>query len=267
MVEHGKKWLIYSSVGPKAKVSAWMHPEIEADFAICRYHEKSPHIPFARYQHFNQSVKFPNFFAMLSLWPEIVNYDYYLWADDDIEINTADVRLFMQKVEQQSFDLAQPSLTSDSSVSWRHLVNKPGKIAEPTIFVEVQFFAMSKRLIQEALPYFQSGYTGYGMDVVMSRLVMRRAFKAAVVHGIQMRHPPRPASETVHNIEGIRNINQDILQSVMRKLGKYPSIFHLEYLSSKVKRVDRVTLLLTAPFYFARWGALALMRVFQVRSS
>jgi hypothetical protein len=222
-------------------------------------------MPFARFKSRHASLKFPNFFYMYDQWQEMAGYDFYLWADDDIEISTSDVLAFMSRVEQDHLDLAQPALTSDSAISWPHLRCKPGKDVEQTCFVEIQFFAMSKRLFDLAVPFFRQGLSGFGMDVATARLCRRHRLRSAVIHSIRMRHPDRPKSETIHADDGLRAANDRIMAGIYRQLGATPTVEHLQYISAKVRTLTPAVLLLTSPVYLLRVLAVRVLQVLRLR--
>lgn len=242
-----------------------MHPGMGVDFAVCRYHDASPEIPFARFKSRQTSLKFPNFFSMYDQWPEMADYDFFLWADDDIEISTSEVLTFMAKMEQHALDLAQPALTTDSKASWPHLFFKAGHDVELTSFVEIQFFAMSKRMFDLAMPFFRQGQSGFGMDVATARLCRRHGLRAAVIHSVRMRHPARPKSATVHADAGLRAANDRIMAGIYQQLGSYPSVEHLQYISAKVRKLTPVVLLVTSPVYFLRVLAVRVLQALRLR--
>ncbi len=151
--------------------------------------ERAP--PTTKYFLAQQSFKCQNYAGLFSQFPELTNYDYFLFLDDDIVISPASIEKLIATAAHRGLDLCQPSLTATSDVSWPHLRHKEIVDVELTEFVEVQCFLVSRRLLRVALPYFFMAKTGLYLDVAVSTLARRQGLRCGVVHSVQMHHPFR----------------------------------------------------------------------------
>lgn len=191
--------LFYSSAGNRIKGLSWLNEAKAIGDVALAYYGNDDELSMDGVKYFlrRKDYKFPNFLYLLRQEPSIFDYDTFVFIDDDIEIPPGELRRWLECANADRLDVSQPSLTVDSKSDWPHLKNQPGLSTDTPQFVEIQCFALSRRALREALPYFFMVRTGTGLDVAMYHLCIARGLKAGVVHQVQVRHPHRPETETV----------------------------------------------------------------------
>jgi len=200
--------LIVCSVGDEAgEVLRWASAEGPIyDLAIASYgNGECPVKPYAKFFISQQGYKCANYAGLYLAYPELVNYDYTLFIDDDIVIEEKDIKLLVETARLKRLDLCQPALGRDSDISWPHLKQKSWPQVELTRFIEVQCFLVSKQLMRRVLPLFFMAKTGLYLDVAISYTAHKERMRAAVVHSVVMRHPFRANKQSVRRQQ---NYNQ-----------------------------------------------------------
>ena len=145
-----------------------------------------------------KGYKLPLYHELLDRFIDRNAYDAFLFCDDDIEITHESLAEFLEEVRNRGLHYAQPSFARGSDAYWRHLRHQPGARTQQVTYVEIQFFFVSRRLLDLSLPFFATGMTGYGLDFILSYLCRSRLESwPVVIHSVTMFHPHRPQGESV----------------------------------------------------------------------
>jgi hypothetical protein len=216
--ETPRRALVYCSFGDNSTVGTWIHQPGDFDVALVYFGTGSMSMfPRAKFSMSNRGLKFPNFCQLIDRYPEMLDYDYFCFVDDDLIIPEGTFQNWINAMITNQLDLAQPSLTRQSEEEWRwpHLINVPGKELEYGQFVECQCFCLSQAFLRRVLPFFYMVKSGIGIDVVFFRLMDLEKWRTAIIHSIQVYHPPRPEHQTVR-----ANRNQFVAEStrIMQRL-------------------------------------------------
>jgi hypothetical protein len=201
LIGNSPKVLIFCSAGDRIKSLSWIdglqhHPMLTA--ALVYYGSEALECPQGvDYFMKNRDFKIPNFLQLIREHPSILNFDIFLFVDDDIIVSANQLRLWCNIVQEQSLDVSQPALTPESKADWPHVKWQPGLTLDQGQFIEVQCFALSRRALQLALPFFFMVKTGAGLDLALYRLAKVQGLKTAVLQDIQVVHPYRPEDQTV----------------------------------------------------------------------
>lgn len=123
--------------------------------------------------------------------PDILTrYDSFFFIDDDVEVTEADIgRLFLAFCAL-GLQLAQPSLTSDSFMSWKALRHQRLSGYRYVTTVELMCPMMKQEALRALLPTFKLTQSGWGVDLLWGKQIVERfgARQIAVIDWIQVRH-------------------------------------------------------------------------------
>jgi Protein of unknown function (DUF707) len=118
----------------------------------------------------------------------ITDYDYIWLPDDDLLATKADINRFFELVKSYDLEVAQPALTWDSYYSHiTTLRNNMTKIRF-TNYVEVMAPCLCSKMLQKALPLFNSNLSGWGLDHLWCTMADDPLNKIAIVDEVTVRH-------------------------------------------------------------------------------
>ena len=145
---------------------------------------------------FQKGTKFT---AMWNIWrhfPALLDrYDHVLFLDDDVEATVPDLNLMFHLVRVHGLDLAQMSLTEDSSCNWTALFSRGGQEAPRGVSaVEIMMPVFSRRALQIVAPTFAQSVSGFGLDLAWGKLVAEAGGKIAVLDQVAATHA-RPVDQ------------------------------------------------------------------------
>jgi hypothetical protein len=123
--------------------------------------------------------------------PEALSrYDSFFFIDDDIEITEPDLRRLFLVFRALPLQMAQPSLTRDSFMSWRALRHKPLSGYRLVTTVELMCPLMKREALQCLLPTFKLTQSGWGIDLLWGKQLRERfgPRQIAVIDRLQVRH-------------------------------------------------------------------------------
>jgi hypothetical protein len=209
-----RRALIYCSAGTRIAELSWLSDlsgTYGIDIAISYYADTPYEQPvFCKYFQRNKDFKFPNFLKLASEYPDVFNYDIYLFIDDDIIVTPAALAAWVSIAREQQLDVSQPALSADSKTDWPH-VRSQELGTDASQFIEIQCFALSRRTLQIALPYFFMVKTGTGLDIALFHLSRKLGWRTGVLHQISVTHPFRPEDQTVRRqYSGFSEFNQQM---------------------------------------------------------
>ncbi len=200
-----KKILVFTSAVSTTYVKKWLSCDL-IDFAVVFYGQsdqlysefrKLPLKFLAR----KPGTKIDNFLYLLSLHPQILDYDYVIFMDEDISIEGIHIKRFSQIVDSIGSDLAQPAHTWASKVfEYSFLFKKPFVKYEIASFVEIQFFIISKKLLRDTIGDWKNFSTGFGLDHYLCQRLKQLGGLIAVVHEVTFYHAHKPVEERISSI-------------------------------------------------------------------
>lgn len=106
-------------------------------------------------------IRFKMFLHFLET-TDVSGYSRIFWLDDDIETSPAQIQEFLDLCEKYNFDLAQPSLTSDSKYTYPITVSQKNLKFRLTNTVEIMMPCFSLRALNHVLDVFKNSKYGYG---------------------------------------------------------------------------------------------------------
>jgi hypothetical protein len=135
--------------------------------------------------------KFENLNALLSTHPA-AGHDWLLVLDDDVELPSGFLDVFVLLAERFELTLAQPAHRRRSHAAWEVTRRRTGSLVRETQFVEIgPVFAFAARAFDRLLP-FPELQTGWGLDAHWSAVAREHGWKLGVVDGVPIRHAVRP---------------------------------------------------------------------------
>jgi hypothetical protein len=137
-------------------------------------------------------TKFFGIAEFLDESPDILEqYDAFLFLDDDIAIDSAQINMFFDLFHQHSLMLAQPSLHPRSFFNHHVTIRQPRYVLRYTGFVEIMMPAFSRVALTLCLPTFRMSVSGWGLDYLWPLRLSAPADKVAIVDAVAVRHTKR----------------------------------------------------------------------------
>jgi hypothetical protein len=115
----------------------------------------------------------------------LAKYKGFIFLDDDLEITYSNLSRFLEYCSAHGFGLAQPSISTDSSYSHKHLVNVSPTGWRRVGLVEVMCPYFSNDALRVVLNTFDRSYSTWGLDFLWPRLL---AFEPVVVDDFTIKH-------------------------------------------------------------------------------
>jgi hypothetical protein len=117
-------------------------------------------------------------------------YTAFFFLDDDIEVTKEQINKLFDCFNYLPVQLAQPSLTADSYMSWRALRHKKMSGLRYVTTVELMCPMMRQPALEKLLPTFKLTKSGWGVDLLWGKKILNyfgnKQF--AVLDIIQVRH-------------------------------------------------------------------------------
>jgi Flp pilus assembly protein TadD len=117
-----------------------------------------------------------------------VAYDAILFLDDDILIEHAEIDVLFSTFADNDMLLAQPSLTSDSFLSWPITARDHSSLVRFTDFVEIMMPLMSRGAFIVCADTFCESISGWGLDYVWPKLLGYPFGKIGIIDAVAARH-------------------------------------------------------------------------------
>ncbi|WP_322419050.1 hypothetical protein [Mesorhizobium huakuii] len=133
--------------------------------------------------------KWDGIHAVLSQQPELLDHYQYIWLpDDDLEADRATIETMFGNMRRLDLHIAQPALTLDSYFS--HLPFLRCKSFEFRLVDTIEIMAPCLRadVLAKMLPFFKHSMSGFGMDVLWTRLAAQNLGTSAVFDALPIRH-------------------------------------------------------------------------------
>jgi hypothetical protein len=112
-------------------------------------------------------------------------YDYIAFIDNDITLSTEQLNTLFLTASALRLDLFQASLTEDSCTAWAELKQRNDSYVRAVRLVEIMMPIFSRRGLAACRETFGMSTTGWGLDLVWTKILKRRAMAVcdAVVAG------------------------------------------------------------------------------------
>ena len=217
------KKLVYSSVGDENSTSSWLCPGRSYDVCIAHYGDGSfEHRDAVEYYVQRKGYKFPNFLECVKRYPDLLDYDYYLFMDDDIIAQQDTVEQIFSMTQQYRLEISHPSYEAEGSeYSWPHLLHREHVILEYTNFVEIGCFCVTRNLLNLIMPCLKFIQTGHGLDLVIWDLLGKPKNQMGILHSLQISHPPRKDGLRLHQrFSDWRTMCEKVERELAKHVGK-----------------------------------------------
>jgi len=249
--------LVFSSVGERSRHRRWLSCSGARDFDLwlCCFSNGEGYESDAEYHFRRKGSKFANFsHAFREHRDEILAYKYVFIVDDDIDMNGDAINRLFATMEEYALWEAQPAYSPDSQISHGITVCDSRFVLRYTNFCEVSVFAFRTDMLEKVVPLFDRVVSGWGVDVVIPKLLGYPRDKIAIIDSIVCSHPYRESEldnliqREEHRREGLRlmaeqgvRLRYRIYGGVERKAGSGYTRFelfkiNLGYARSKKRR-------------------------------
>ena len=197
-VDTERRYLVITRAGETSLHRSWLEGGERNWDLVVSWFPTSAYEPVADEEVWRQpGMKWDVFADQLREHPEVLEkYEYFVFADDDIEITTEAINTLFETAAREKLELAQPGLTADSYFSAIHHLRSPSFRLRYTTYVEVMFPCLSRAALKRVLPFAVDTPTGTGLDIIWARLEADNRYRAAIIDTIEMRHT-RPVGSVI----------------------------------------------------------------------
>src|SRR4051794_22494695 len=115
-------------------------------------------------------------------------FDWLLIIDDDVELPSHFLDVFISLAERHGFRLAQPAHAFASHAGWEVTRRRPGLTARRTRFVEIGPVTAIRADAFDALLPFPDLQMGWGLDAHWSAVAAERGWRLGVIDAVPVRH-------------------------------------------------------------------------------
>ena len=147
------------------------------------------------------------------------DYDYVWLPDWDLSFNCLDLHTIFSIAEQYDLDLCQPSLSSDSYISWTITQHNPELTLRITNFVEVMCPLFKSSFLKELLWTFDLNFSSWGLDFLWSSLSKEHTL--GIIDAMIIKHE-RP----IQSHEWLLPNNKNAHQELEEMTKKYNLVFN-----------------------------------------
>lgn len=189
--------LVFLQAGRGSMAASWYDDGLREWDVLVNYYDAEGYRPgFGDYVFFQKGTKFT---AMWSLWQRFAwifgPYEHVLLLDDDVAATPEALNRLFRTCRAEGLDLAQMSLTSDSSCNWSELFQRPGATGPRAVSaVEIMMPVLSRRALGLVAPTFGRSVSGFGLDLAWGRIVADAGGRIAVLDEVAATHA-RPVDQ------------------------------------------------------------------------
>ncbi|MFB3387048.1 hypothetical protein [Flavobacterium sp. LAR06] len=135
-----------------------------------------------------KGYKFRLIYEYLSNNPELIDqYNYFYMPDDDISINSANIRRLFKYMKIFKLDAAQPAI-GNSYYSHDHTAKNKDFLLRFTNFIEIMQPCFSNDGLKKVLFTFNESISGWGIDYHWGRILDYRKMNMAVIDDVSSEH-------------------------------------------------------------------------------
>src|SRR5262245_19796425 len=149
--------------------------------------------------------------------PLLDSYDYVWCPDDDVRCDPADIDRLFTLMRDYDFDIAQPSLTTNSYFSHLITLQQPNYRVRSTDFVEVMMPCFRAKYLNNLLPLIEGAYTGWGLDFGWARDDLTK--RSGIFDEIAMTHARPIGAGDIYKValqQGLGTIEQEMDSAIDR---------------------------------------------------
>ena len=144
-----------------------------------------------------KGYKFKLIYNYLRSNPNLINqYDYFYMPDDDISINSANIKRLFKYMKIFKLDLAQPAI-ANSYYSHDHTAKHKDFLLRFTNFVEIMQPCFSREALKKVLFTFDESKSGWGIDYHWGVILDFTKMNMAVIDDVTSEHT-RPVQSDHH---------------------------------------------------------------------
>ena len=192
------KALVVLQAGRASRASQWYDDDGREWDLLVNYYDAVGFRPgFGDMVCFQKGTKFTAMWMLRERFPDLLEqYDHILFLDDDVETSVSDLNRLFALCRKHGLDLAQMTLTSDSSCNWRELFSRAGGTCpRPVSAVEIMMPVFSRRALRMVRSTFGQSISGFGLDLVWGKLVSDDGGRVAVLDDVVAAHR-RPVDQS-----------------------------------------------------------------------
>jgi hypothetical protein len=183
--------LLITTIGKYNHLNQWISGECNFDTAIINYdNHEEPHKAKCIYYGIMDTFKYPGIYKMFEDEPSLLNYDYFWMPDEDVALSTDDINMLFWKMELYLLSLAQPSIEKSaiSFPSWECFTHRGDSSLIYANFVEITCPCFSKIGLLKCLHAFNKSQSGWGLDLVWSKLISDSGCNIGILNDIIAQH-------------------------------------------------------------------------------
>jgi hypothetical protein len=131
----------------------------------------------------------PKFTLINGLLEDLGEFEFVVFADDDVKLPPEFLDPFLALVDQFGFAIAQPARTPDSYVDHLITTQMPGLTGRLTRFVEIgPVFCIRRSAFRLLLPFDTRSPMGWGLDYVWPALIERHGLRMGIIDATPVGH-------------------------------------------------------------------------------
>jgi len=196
-----RKNLLWVQIGPDSEFVKWFKPELSRnwDLLVNWYSPDAIDNSLGEIAIHQRGTKFTAVAEVWNAQPDIFeDYHNVMFFDDDLIIDHENVDQIFETAERHQLDVFQPALTKNSHGVWPVFRQKSKHAScRKTNGVEIMMPGFSKKAIWQILPLFNYSISGFGLDLLIAKIVRERNFKCGVIDGFPVFH-----SKEINQVSG-----------------------------------------------------------------
>lgn len=154
------------------------------------------------------------------IMPELENYDYIWFPDDDLVADCATINKFFDICREFQLKLAQPALSPDSIIGCPITLRNRSFRLRFTTFIEIMAPCLSREFLKRCWPSFDTNVSGQGLDYLWPHWVGDSS-KCAIVDSVTVRHM-RSQGELYDVFRALGADPRAEMTALVNKEGLYP---------------------------------------------
>ncbi len=190
-VSNPRPALVVLQAGRASLAGRWFRDQSRTWDLLVNYYDAAGFRPgFGEYACFQKGTKFTAMWMLCTRFPQLFRpYRHVLFLDDDVETSVDDLNRLFAACRMHGLDLAQMTLTQDSSCNWPELFSRPGQSGPRAVSaVEIMMPVLSRDALLRIAPTLGRSVSGFGLDLVWGKLVADAGGRIAVLDDVVAAH-------------------------------------------------------------------------------
>lgn len=167
-----RSFLVYCPTSAGDFLAELDHPKRLFDVALNDFSGSGTGIDIAEWKFAERAHKWPGIAVNLEKIGD--GYDYIAFIDNDITLSTDQLNTLFLTASALRLDLFQASLTEDSCTAWAELKQRNDSYVRAVRLVEIMMPIFSRRGLAACRETFGMSTTGWGLDLVWTKILKRR---------------------------------------------------------------------------------------------